>query len=238
MVLVFDVFSILVRLLAISAALFCVFGARGVLLGWAVLKFGLRFEVLLICDVPACFDFDDGCRSFGGVAVDVRRRINITVLYRSAILVCEIIRIRFALRGAWWDIVERGGGVCGGLKALTCIRLRSLLRLVILHGKRFDSAVRSPLPLLIAFLLSTFFRLCGRPPRLLRVLLALLLSLLPSTTLCPRCRLGSSLRRRLALPLLLLRPPPVPPLLSFVPVLVARPSAVFTSSTTSTFAVS
>ena len=91
MVLVFDVFSILVRLLAISAALFCVFGARGVLLGWAVLKFGLRFEVLLICDVPACFDFDDGCRSFGGVAVDVRRRINITVLYRSAIWVCEII---------------------------------------------------------------------------------------------------------------------------------------------------
>ena len=187
MVLVFDVFSVLVRLLAISAALFCVFGARGALLGCSVLKFRLRFEVLLIYDVTACFDFDDGCRSFGGVAVDVRRRNNITALYRSAIVVCEIIRILFALRGAAWNIVERGGGVCGGLKALTCIRLRSLLRLIILHGKRFDSAVRSSLPLLIAFHLSSFFRLCGRPPRLLRVLLALLLSLLPSTTLCPKC---------------------------------------------------
>ena len=141
LVLVFDVFSILVRLLAISAALFCVFGACGVLLGCSVLEFGWRFEVLLICDVLACFVFDDGCRSFGGVAVDVRRRINLTVLYRSAIWVCEIIWILFALRGAWWGIVERGGGVCGGLKALTCIRLGSLLRLFILHGEHFDSAV-------------------------------------------------------------------------------------------------
>ena len=140
-VVVFDVFSILVRLLASSAALFCVFGARGVLLGCSVLKFGLRFEVLLFCDVLACFVFDDGCRSFGGVVVDVRRRINLTVLYRSVIWVCEIIGILFALRVAGWDIVERGGGVCGGLKALTCIRLRNLLRLIILHGKCFDSAV-------------------------------------------------------------------------------------------------
>ena len=178
-VVVFDVFSVLVRLLAISAALFCVFGVRGVLLGCSVLKFGLRCEVLLICDVPSCFDSDVGCRSFGGVAVDVRRRIKLTVLYRSAIWVCEIIEILLALRVAAWNIVVRGGGVCGGLGALACIRLRSLLHLIILYGKHFDSAVRSSLPLLIAFLLSSFFRLCGRPPRLLRVLLALLLSLLP-----------------------------------------------------------
>ena len=96
-VVVFDVFSVLVRLLAISAALFCVFGVRGVLLGCSVLKFGLRCEVLLICDVTACFDFDVGCRSFGGVAVDVRRRIKLTVMYRSAIWVCEIIEILLAL---------------------------------------------------------------------------------------------------------------------------------------------
>ena len=78
----------------------------------------------------------------------------------------------------------------GGLKVLTCILLRSLLRLIILHGKCFDSAVRSSLPLLIAFLLSSW-----SPPRLLRVLLALvllalLLSLLPSTV---RVRVGSEL---------------------------------------------
>jgi hypothetical protein len=112
MVLVFDVFSVLVRLLAISAALFCVFGARGALLGCSVLKFRLRFEVLLIYDVTACFDFDDGCRSFGGVAVDVRRRNNITVLYRSAILVCEIIRILFALRGAARGISSSEEAAC------------------------------------------------------------------------------------------------------------------------------
>ena len=124
--------------------------------------------------------------------------------------------------------------MCGGLKVLTCILLRSLLRLIILHGKCFDSAVRSSLPLLIAFLLSSW-----SPPRLLRVLLALvllalLLSLLPSTTLCSRPDLCATLRPLSAAALRCLSS------FSVLHQLLPSPpsSTVFTSSTTSTFAFS
>jgi hypothetical protein len=74
--------------------------------------------------------------------------------------------------------------VCGVLKEIQCNRLVRLLQLISINGKRFGFAFRSSLPLLIAILLFTFLRQCASSCHPLRVLVALLLSLLLSMDFC------------------------------------------------------